>query len=309
MRIKSTPMEYAYYKKGIVPLKDATLTVAANSLQYGTTCFAGLRGYIRDGVIRILRLQDHYNRFANGIKILGIKYPLSWEEFSKSIHDVVIANKPKNDFYIRPFVYSDTQMLGPHFDHLQFDMAIYLMEYHKLYDPTKGLKLMISTWRKFQDDMFPTKAKAGGCYLNSALAQTEATADGFDDALMLDTHGCLAEATGANVFIVKNGESIFPDTGFAILEGITRQTAMTLLKDAGYPLRYGRIDRSMAYSSDELILTGTAAQILYAESVEGRTIGRGVAPGPVAQFLMEQYDMLISGKHSRSKEWITEIRL
>lgn len=308
MRIKSTPLKFGYYNGQVVPMEQAKISIASNSLQYGTVCFAGIRGYIRDGVVRVFRLEDHYKRLMNGCKILGMNYFIEYPAFKDILVRTIKANQPEQDFYIRPFVFSDTEMLGPHFDGLTFDLAVYLMAYHKLYEPTKGLRLMISTWRKFHDDMFPTKAKAGGCYLNSALAQTEATKDGYDDAIMLDTQGCVAETTGANVFIVKNGECIFPDTGFAILEGITRATMIYLLKEANYPIRFGRLDRSMAYSADEFIMTGTAAKVLFAESIEDRVIGDGKI-GPICQYLVEQYENLISGKHPKSAEWNTEIKL
>lgn len=308
MRIKSTPLKFGYYRGEVLPMEQAKISIASNSLQYGTVVFGGVRGYLRDGVIRLFRLEDHFKRLMNGIKICGIEYSLEYPAFLDIIERTIKANKPEQDFYIRPFVFSDTEMLGPHFDGLKFDLAVYLMAYHKLYDPYTGLKLMISTWRKYHDDMFPTKAKAGGCYLNSALAQTEATKDGFDDAIMLDTQGCVAECTGANVFIVKNGECIFPDTGFAILEGITRATAITLLQEGNFPIRFGRVDRSMAYSADEFIMTGTAAKVLFAESIEGRKIGTGKI-GPVCQYLVNKYEDLISGNHPRSEKWNTTIKL
>lgn len=289
-------------------MEQAAVNIASNSLQYGTVCFAGIRGYIRDGVVRVFRLEDHHKRLMNGCKILGMEYFIDYPTFKDILEKTIRANNPDKDFYIRPFVFSEDQKLGPHFDGLEFDMAIYLMAYHKLYEPTKGLRLMISTWRKFHDDMFPTKAKAGGCYLNSALAQTEATKDGYDDAIMLDSQGCVSETTGANVLIVKNGECIIPDTGFAILEGITRATVIYLLKEGGIPIRFGRVDRSMAYSADEFIMTGTAAKVLFAESIEGRVVGNGKI-GPVCQYLVDQYEALISGKHPKSAEWNTEIKL
>ena len=133
---------------------------------------------------------------------------------------------------------------------------------------------MFSTWRKFSDDMLPTKAKAGGCYINSALAQTEATRCGYDDALMMDQNGFLVESSGSNVFIVYHGDIIMPQTGSAMLGGITRRTVIELLHDAGYNVRFEQIDRSMAYTADEVILTGTAAQILFVESIDGRVIGK-----------------------------------
>lgn len=306
---QTTLLPFAHFRKNIVPSKDANISIASHSLQYGMTCLAGIRGYSRDGRNRIFRLQDHFFRLMNGVKILGIPFNMAWDEFLKIITRLVQENKPQHDFYIRPFVFSETPHLGPCFIGNDFDLAIYIMELQRYYEQSKGLRMMISSWRKFSDDVLPTKAKAGGCYLNSALATTEARQNGYDEALILDQQGYLDEASVTNIFIVTNGEVIAPQVGSQMLDGITRRTVIELIKEEKIPLRFEQIDRSMVYACDELILTGTAAQIAFAHSVDRRIIGQGDIPGPICQLLNQKFSDVVAGKHPKSAHWFTEIPL
>jgi branched-chain amino acid aminotransferase len=299
----------AYFRKKIGPMQDANISIASNSLHYGTMCFGGLRGYWDNGVMRVFRIDDHFDRLLNATKILGIPFTMSQDEFKRIIVDLIKKNNHKGHIYIRPIIFSETQMLGPHFDGLHFDLAVFLCEFEHYFDMHKGMKLMISTWRKFSDDTLPTKAKAGGTYINSALAQTEATRCGYDDALMLDQNGFLVESSGSNVFIVYRGEVIMPQTGSAMLEGITRRTVIEILKEDGYPVKFEQIDRSMAYSADEVILTGTAAQVLFVESIDGRIIGKEGKSGPIFKHISEQFNKVVQGTHPKASSWITEIKL
>lgn len=301
------PMSFAYFRKKIIPTKEAVISIASHSLQYGTTCFGGIRGYVINGEIRLFRLQDHYQRLINSIKILGIDFQLSWTDFLHIITELVHANTPESDFYIRPFVFSETQVLGPRFNGIDFDLAIYMMPMGHYFDPNKGLRLMISNWRKVSDTMISTKAKVGGSYVNSALATSEAKGCGYDDALVMDDQGNVVEASVANLSIVFRGEVIMPQVGSSMLEGITRRSCIEFLKEENIPVRFERIDRSMVYSCDEVILTGTAAQVMYAHSVDNRLIGQetGDRPGKICLILRQKFEDVISVKHPKSKEWIT----
>ena len=305
MSNQTNKMPYAFFRNAIVPYQDAIVSIASNSLQYGTTCFGGIRGYFHEGKIRVFRLKDHYERLCNASKILGMGFKMPWEEFQETLAKMIKANAPQTDIYIRPFIFSEDQVLTPRIDGLNFDLAIYLMPFNHYYDPSKGLRLMISSWRKVSDAAMPTKAKAGGFYVNSALATSEARQNGYDEALMMDDQGNIVEASVANLFIVYRGDLVMPETGSAMLEGITRRTIIEFLKEEGVNVRAERIDRSMIYTCDELILTGTAAQVLYGQSVDGRPIGANETPGPWYQLLRKKLADAIQGKHPKSSQWVT----
>ena len=297
-------MPYAYFRKRVVPFQEASISIASQSLQYGTSCFGGIRGYFHQGKVKIFRLQDHYQRLSNAAKILGMQIQLTWKEFREIIDQMVRANAPQSDFYIRPFLFSEDQMLTPRFDGLHFDLAVYMMPLDHYFDPSRGLRMMISSWRKVSDAAMSTKAKAGGFYVNSALATTEARQNGYDEALMMDDQGYIVEASAANIFLVYRGEVIMPEAGSAMLEGITRRTAIEFLEEEGIKVRAEKIDRSMVYTCDELILTGTAAQLVFAESVDGRKIASEV--GPVCQLLTKKLTAAVRGAHPKSSLWLTE---
>jgi branched-chain amino acid aminotransferase len=303
-----TLMPFAYFRKEIVPSQKASINIASQSLQYGTTCFGGIRGYFRDGAVRIFRLQDHFLRLNKSAALLGMDVALSWEDFQNTIENLVKKNSPQTDFYIRPFLFSEDPSLGPRFDGIDFDLAIYLMPFSHYYDPQHGVKLMISSWRKISDAAMPTKAKAGGCYVNSALAKSEAKRSGYDEALLMDELGNIVEASVANLFIVYRGDVITPELGSSLLDGITRRTVIDFLEEEGITIAEQRIDRSMIYTSDELILTGTAVQVLYGHSVDGRIMGSG-AKGPICKLLGDKFAAVIAKKHPKSADWITEYKI
>ena len=235
-----------------------------------------------------------------------MNFQLSWEDFKAIIEDMVQANAPQGDFYLRPFLFSENQTLTPRFDGLEFDLAIYGIPLNHYFDPSRGLRLMVSSWRKISDASMSTKAKAGGCYVNSALATTEAKRCGYDEALMMDEQGNIVEASVANLFVVYRREVIMPEVGSSMLEGITRRSVIEFLQEEGINIRSERIDRSMIYTCDELILTGTAAQVMYAHSVDGRIIGQGDTPGPICNCLRQKFSAVISQTHPKSRFWVTE---
>ncbi len=302
-------MPFVYFHKKIVPVEEAKIGVASHSLQYGTTCFGGIRGFVANGKVKVFRLSDHYERMHNAIKILGMKTELPWKEFEQAIVQIIQANAPQTNFYMRPFFYSEDPVLGPSFDTVDFKLAIYMLPLGDVYDPSKGLRLLISSWRKFADVVIPTKAKAGGGYVNSALAKTEARQRGYDDALMMDEQGVVVEATVANLFLVWRGKVLMPEIGSAVLEGITQRTMIEFLEEEGMQVRTARIDRSMTYTCDELILTGTAIQIAFVESVDGRIVAKDGQPGPICQLLRKKFKDVLEGKHPKSSVWLTEISI
>lgn len=297
-------MDYAYFKGHIKPYRDVSVPLACNSLQYGTTCFGGVRGYVKEGRIQVFRLKDHYQRLMNASKILGFNYHITYEGFETVIQEMILKNRPESDFYIRPFLFSDDEVLAPKPKGLHFDLAIYFVPLGHYFDPGQGLKLMISSWRKFPDSSMPTKAKAGGCYVNSFLATQEAMFSGYDEALLTDQEGYIVEASVANLLMRYRDRVLMPELGSAQLEGVTMRSAIALLEDAGIQVEFGRIDRSMIYTCDELILMGTAAQFSFAHSVDARQIGSGTE-GKLCRLLRHRFHEVLENRSKRSSEWLT----
>jgi branched-chain amino acid aminotransferase len=306
----ATPSVMPFACKGgqIVPKAQATVSLASHSLQYGSTCFAGIRGYVRNGKARIFRLKDHHERLMNASKILGFGFHISYEDFEEIIADLIEANRPESDFYIRPFLYSENEGIGVCYNGLTFDLGIYMIPLKSYYTSDKGLRLHISSWQKISDASMSTKAKAGGCYVNSSMATGDARAAGYDEALMMDHNQNIVEASVANLFIVHRGEIFTPPVGADVLEGITMRTIIELLESKGYRIRYESISRSMVYTSDELFLTGTAAGVIFAGSVDGRVIGNG-KEGPIAKMLKEDLQKVIEMEHPKSSKWISEFSI
>ena len=304
----TSTMPFVFFQGGVKPAGEAYVSLASNSLQYGTTCFAGIRGYVRDGTVKIFRLQDHHERLMNASKIMGYNYTISFEQFYAIIEELVYRNAPEGDFYIRPFIFAADEQLAPKPAGLNFDLAVYFVPLGHYYDPHKGMRLMVSSWRKFPDASFPTKAKAGGCYVNSFLASGEALRCGFDEALVMDHEGYVVEASVANLMMVYRERLILPELGSAQLEGITMRTIVELLQHEGFDVHYERMDRSMIYTCKELLLMGTAAQVAFADSVDGRKIGDG-KPGPMCRLARARFQEVIEGSHPKAEQWVSAFSL
>lgn len=304
-------MKYVYFDKNIVEFEKATVSIATHSLQYGTTAFGGVRGYYRNGKVSIFRLKDHYDRLMTASKMLGFEYYIEWEEFYNIVTELVKKNEIKEDFYMRPFIFCKEPRISPKKAGLTFDLAIYLLPLADYVNAEQGLKLMSSTYRKYNDSSIPTKSKAGGSYINSFLATSDAQRNGYDDALMFDDAGNVVEVSVANIILIYRGEVLIPDTGNAALEGITLRSALELLEYNGYKINRGKVDRSMVFTADELLVTGTAMKVLFAESLDQRPIGtinyseQGKS-GKFHQLLKSEYEKVIAGEHELSKKWLFE---
>ena len=302
-------LPYAYFRKKVIPAQEAKISIASNSLQYGTNCFAGIRGYVRDGNVRIFRLRDHFERLMNAASILTFSFTLTYQEFFEILQEMVRKNAPAGDFYIRPFIFSEDEQLGPRPKGLTFDLAIYFVSMATRYAYGEGgLSLTLSSWRKFSDAALPTKAKAGGCYVNSFLAASDALRHGYDDALMMDSQGFIVEASVANILCVYRGMPISPMLGDAELDGITLRTAIELLEEEQIVVKREKIDRSMIYSLDELLLLGTAVEVATVKEVDGRQIGaRKKEEGAMHLLLKEKFRQVFAGSHPKSKQWLVPI--
>lgn len=282
---------FAYIRKKICKIADANVPIQAKAIQYGLGCFSGIRGFWnqRKKNLYLFRMKDHFDRLQEGAKILGMQLEVNFEKFKKILFEMLKKNKVKEDVYIRPTLYAASTQLTPRFDNEDDDLAIYMISLKEYFKSGDGLNVCVSSWRRFDDDVFSVKAKMTGAYASSGLAKTEAIKNGFDEPIFLNRDGKVCEASGANIFGIKDGVVWTPPLGSNILNGITRRSLITLLRrEMAIPVCEENFDRSMLYVFDELFLSGTAAKVAPVRSVDRRLIGKGKT-GKISAQLNELY--------------------
>ena len=307
-RVQIDLLPYAYIRGEIVPTEDATVNIATHALQYGTGAFAGIRGYmdVTGESINIIRLADHAKRLMDSAKLLRADLDVDAEGVARIVQDLTLKNGPQSDIYIRPFVYKSAIELSPRLKGVESDLAIYQIPFGDYFAMDRPLKFFVSAWVRSTDNNIPSRGKITGAYINSAFAKDQAEEAGCDDALMLNADGKVAEASGANFFIVRNGRlATSPITG-DILEGITRRTVFTIADDLGIPVDERPIDRSELYVAEEAFVCGTGAQIAVVGQIDGRPIGDGTR-GPVTRQLQEEFFDMVRGKTRKYDHFLTRV--
>lgn len=302
-------LEYAYFEGQIVPFADAKISIATHALQYGTGAFAGIRGYLdEDGEsINIFRLPDHAARFLNSAKLLRAELPFDRDGFARIVVSLVERNAPTTDAYIRPFVYKSALQLTPRLRGIGDELAIYMLALGDYLDTSGGVKAIVSSWVRIPDNAIPSRGKITGAYINSAFAKDEAEEKGADEAILLNTSGKIAEGSGCNLFIVRNGTLITAPVTSDILEGITRRSFLQFAVDEGIPTEQREIDRSELYIADEAFFCGTGVQIAPIAAIDGRPIGDAV-PGPITARLRQIFFDTVRGRSTRYAHWVTPVR-
>lgn len=306
--MKTGTFPNAFFQGKIVKLEDAKVSIMTNALQYGTAIFGGLRGYYNQEQksISMFRLGDHYDRFLSSINILGCNFPYSKDKLIRITLDLVKKNNPSSNIYLRPFAYVGNTELGPNFANTTLDFSLHMIPLEEYMPLSKGLSLIVSSWQRINDNAIPTRAKISGGYANSALARKEATDGGFDEALMLNSNGNIAEGSAENFFLVRNGKLITPSLSEGILEGITRKSVIQIAKDLGIETIERPIARSEIYIADEVFLTGTGCQIAWVEKIDKRTIGNGKI-GAITDQLRAKFFKAVKGDDTKYKDWCTKI--
>ena len=301
-------LEFAFFEGRIVPFTEAKVSVGTHALQYGTGAFAGIRGYLdADGEsINIFRLPDHCARLLNSAKLLRATLPFDRTSLARTIVDLVEANAPMGDVYIRPFVYKSSIQLTPRLRGLDDELTIYMLALGDYLDTEVGVKASVSSWDRVPDNAVPGRGKLSGAYINSALAKDEAEEKGADEAILLDGHGHVAEGSGCNFFMVRDGVLTTPPTTGDILEGITRRSFLQFAADEGIVTEQRAIDRSELYLAEEAFFTGTGVQVAPIRSIDGRPIGENV-PGPVTTRLRNLFFDTVRGREPRYAEWLTKV--
>ncbi len=303
VKLNDVTFEYTYFKGEIIKSTEAVVPIMSHSLQYGMGVFAGIRGFVSENGYKIFRLEDHYKRFMNATKILGLPISFTWEEFSSIIEELVRKNAPTGNFYMRPFIFSDTDQISPVIDKCNYSLSVYMLTMNEYYN-TNGLNLCISSYQKYHDNAISTKAKVTGGYVNSLLAKNEAYLNGYDDAVLLDSNGYLAEMSAGNILVVYNDKVLVPFIGSSVLEGITMRSVIEILKDNGYTVVESQIDRSTVYAASEVIALGTAVKVKNVRSIDKRIIGNSEEAGPVCKFLQGEFDSILADNNKKSEKWL-----
>ena len=302
------PKPLAYFRGKFVPLEDAKVGVMTHALHYGTAVFEGIRGNWNEeeGKTFIFRPREHFVRFLEGCKILRISLPVDADELVRLTVEMVERSGYKEDIYIRPLAYKSAERVANLKLHeLEDDFALMAIPFGRYID-VETARCITSAWRRMDETMIPPRVKISGLYVNSILAKTDAVLAGFDEAIMLNNDGSVAEGTGENLFMVKNGAIITPPLYSNILGGITRDSVIQLAaNELGISVTERPIGRGELYLADELFLTGTAAHLTPVSELDNRTIGDGRA-GPITRSLQGTYFDVIRGRHPKYRHWCVE---
>jgi len=300
------------WKNGqLVPWEQATVHVLSHALHYGTSVFEGIRLYKKNERSCFFRLKDHIVRLIKSARIYEMPLKYSLEELMSACHEIITKNQLQSA-YIRPIVFYGYGTLGvlPSVDTpVEVCIAAFSWEsYHGKGTIEKGIDTMVSSWQRVAPNTLPALAKVGGHYCSSVLMVTEANRLGYQEAIALNTSGFLSEGSGENLFLVKDDTLYTPSLDNGILDGITRSSILTLAEQHGYSIKEASLPREMLYISDEIFLTGTAAEIVPVKSVDGRKIN-GEKTGPVTLALQKLFFGLFNGSTKDKWNWLEPVNL
>lgn len=301
--------QYAFFEGRIVPIEDARLSVMTHALHYGTSVFAGIRGYWNNqtGQLYVFRLGDHYRRFLQSCRLMMIDLPYSGDDLAQITLDLIRREGYRQDIYIRPLGYKSFKGIGVRLHNLASDFTLFTIPFGKYIENEAGCHATVSSFRRVDDNAIPARGKIGGSYVNSAFAKTEAEVSGYDEAIVLTEDGHVSEGSASNLFIVRNGVAITAPITDNILEGITRATLMHILREEmGIPVQERSIDHSELYICDEAFFCGTGVQISTITRITHRPVGTG-EPGPIATELRQRYFDMVRGADPKYAHWLTPV--
>jgi len=299
-----TAGDIAFFEGELVPLEQARVPITTHAFNYGTGCFEGIRAYWNPEQRQLytFRLGDHMRRLADSARILKLDFDMEMEQLAAVALELLARNGFAEDAYLRPIVYKAEHTIKVALTGLATNFCMYAIPMGAYLDIDRGLSLTISAWRRIGDNAVPSRAKPTGAYVNAAMSSDEARQRGVDEAIMLTGDGHVAEASSANVFLVRDGELVTPEAADDILVGITRDSVMRIAQRRGIPVRERRVDRSELFAADEVFLCGTGVQIAPVTNIDGRQIGSG-KPGRVTVELQERYLAIVRGMSEEFSEW------
>ncbi|KST66114.1 branched-chain amino acid transaminase [Mastigocoleus testarum] len=305
---KSTPsfLPQAYLQGSFLPFEQAQISIATHALHYGTAVLGGIRSLPSPSIsnqILLFRLDAHCQRLSNSAKFLG--YSITSDFLKSTLLEFVYLNQPNYPFYLRPLIYTSGLGIAPRLHEIEKDFLIYgLSVGSNLFAPE--VRCRISSWCRQEDRSQPLRGKLSASYIASALAKTEAVNSGFDEAIMMNSQGKISEASGMNLFLVRNGELITPSFDQDILEGITRDSIITIASDLGISVRERPIDKSELFIADEAFLCGTAAQISSILSIENYSFPE---QRPMTEMLRDRLKAVMEDREPEYSHWVTKVQL
>ena len=300
---------HAYFEGKIVPYSEAKVGVMTHGLNYGTGCFGGIRGYWNDDEqqLFVFRPYDHFRRFLQSAKLLLMDLGHTEDELVNITLELLRAEGHHTDVYIRPLAYKADEIIGVRLHNLKDAMTIFAVPFGQYVDNEEGLRVTISSWRRVNDNSIPARGKITGAYINSAFMKSDAMLAGYDEAIALNREGHVSEGSAENVFMLRDGVVLTPPITDDILEGITRRTLITLIRDElGMECVERSIDRSELTLADEIWLCGTGVQLAAVTHVDQRPIGTGKM-GPLVSDLRELFFDVVRGRVAKYRHWTTPV--
>jgi branched-chain amino acid aminotransferase len=298
------PTTYIWLDGSMVPWEDAKVHVLTHALHYGTGVFEGIRAYETATGTAVFRLTDHMARLHRSAKAYQMEVEWSVDDLAKAAKELLAANELTAG-YVRPLVFLELGAVGLNPTNARVRTTIVTWKWGAYLGEEgvrDGIRVRVSSWRRFSSSAFPN-AKATGTYINSILAKMEAVKAGYDEAIMLSSSGTLSEGSGENLFLISSGKVYTPPIETGCLDGITRDTVITLLREDGYDVVEKPLGRSDLYYCDEVFMTGTAAEVTPVREVDDRPVGPGT-PGPVTRRAQELFRDMVTGKLNGHPEWL-----
>lgn len=299
-----------YFNGKFVPEEKAVVPVTTHALHYGTGCYEGIRAYFNEEekCLYVFRLEDHFKRMENSVKIMHIKLPGDAKKLSEIALKLLQRNFLGTDIYIRPLAFKSDPAIGNfNLSKVSDSFVMYCVPLGRHYAKEGGLKVNISSWQRVSDKAIPPRGKITGSYANTCLAKTESSLLGFDEALLLDSSGNVVEGSAENFFMVKNGHLFTPPTSSDILVGITRNSIIEIAKnELNIEVLERNISREEIYKASEIFLCGTGSEIAGVSKIDGKKIGDGKI-GKITEKIQKLYIDIVHGKNSKYLKWLTKV--
>ena len=299
-------LPYAWFNGECIPFAEAKISIATHALHYGTAAFGGMRAIPNPSdknEFLLFRTDKHIKRLTQSAKFLLTE--LKEDYVSNALEKIIKINKPDKPIYIRPFVYTSDLGIAPRLHNIETNFFIYCIELGDYLSPD-GVTCRMSSWSRQEDRSLPLRGKISGAYITSSLAKTEASLSGFDEALLLNSRGKVSEASGMNLFIVRDGDLITPGVDQDILEGITRASVIELAKSMGLNVIERPVDKTELFIADEVFLTGTAAKITPIKQIESTEL---VGERPIMEKLKSKLIAITEGRSKDYDSWVTRIKI
>ena len=302
--MKDKGVDFVWFDGQYLKWEEAKVPIFVHALHYGTAVFEGIRAYPSDDNLYIFRLKEHMDRLRKSANVYSFTTKFSADELCKAAVDLIRKNGIRESCYIRPLTFVGMHGLDLNVTkNSPTHTTIIIFPFAK-YFKGDGISACISSWRRIDDESIPPMAKASGNYLNSVLATQECRRNGYDESILLDRNGWVSVASGENIFVVRNGKLHTPQLSDSILEGITRNTAITIAGELGYDVVERPISRTELYLAYEIFLTGTAAEIIAITKIDGNIIGNG-REGTMTKSIRENYERIVIGKSEKFMGWLT----